>query len=107
LDDAFKRAVDDDEVKCIWYSNRTPNTLPLATMVGRQGAISIRLRAPPDVVRSCQQGRSRNPIREQEVYLGMCEAVAEHSQADICTKFTALYHMTVLAWVCDLIIASG
>ena len=108
LDDAFMKAVDDDAVKCIVLKSDAKH-FSAGHDIGSPGrdfhsSFDRRLMWYDHANKA---GAEKAYIREQEVYLGMCKRWRNIPKPTI-----AQVHMgciaggLMLAWVCDLIIAS-
>lgn len=108
LDDAFKRAVDDDAVKCIVLKSDAKH-FSAGHDIGSPGrdfhsSFDRRLMWYDH---ANKPGAEKAYIREQEVYLGMCKrwrAIPKPTIAQVHKGCIA--GGVMLAWVCDLIIAS-
>ncbi len=108
LDDAFKRAVDDDTVKCIVLKSDAKH-FSAGHDIGSPGrdfhsSFDRRLMWYDH---ANKPGAEKAYIREQEVYLGMCKrwrAIPKPTIAQVHKGCIA--GGVMLAWVCDLIIAS-
>ena len=108
LDDAFKKAVDDDAVKCIVLKSDAKH-FSAGHDIGSPGrdfhsSFDRRLMWYDH---ANKPGAEKAYIREQEVYLGMCKrwrAIPKPTIAQVHKGCIA--GGVMLAWVCDLIIAS-
>ncbi|RNJ63613.1 MAG: enoyl-CoA hydratase [Porphyrobacter sp. IPPAS B-1204] len=108
LDDAFKRAVDDDDVKVIILKSDAKH-FTAGHDIGSPGrdfhsSFDRRLMWYDH---SNKGGAEKAYIREQEVYLGMCKrwrALPKPTVAQV--HGACIAGGLMLAWVCDLIIAS-
>lgn len=108
LDVAFRRAVDDDEVKAIILGGEGKH-FSAGHDIGTPGRdvqkSFDRVHLVPDHVN--KPGAGFLYTREQEVYLGMCRRWREISKPTIAMVHGAcIAGGLMLAWVCDLIIAS-
>ena len=108
LDDAFKRAVDDDEVKVIILRSDAKH-FTAGHDIGSPGrdfhsSFERRLMWYDHANKG---GAEKAYIREQEVYLGMCKRWRALPKPTIAQVHGAcIAGGLMLAWVCDLIIAS-
>lgn len=108
LDDAFKRAVDDDDVKVIILKSDAKH-FTAGHDIGSPGrdfhsSFDRRLMWYDH---SNKGGAEKAYIREQEVYLGMCKRWRALPKPTIAQVHGAcIAGGLMLAWVCDLIIAS-
>jgi enoyl-CoA hydratase len=109
LDDAFRRAVDDDVIKVIILRGSGKN-FSGGHDIGTPGR-DVRKSWPArrtlwyDHVN--KTGAEFNYVREQEVYLGMCRRWRDIPKATIAmVQGACIAGGLMLAWVCDLIIAS-
>lgn len=108
LDDAFKRAVDDDEVKVIILKSDAKH-FTAGHDIGSPGrdfhsSFDRRLMWYDHANKG---GAEKAYIREQEVYLGMCKRWRALPKPTIAQVHGAcIAGGLMLAWVCDLIIAS-
>lgn len=108
LDDAFKRAVDDDEVKVIILKSDAKH-FTAGHDIGSPGrdfhsSFERRLMWYDHANKG---GAEKAYIREQEVYLGMCKRWRALPKPTIAQVHGAcIAGGLMLAWVCDLIIAS-
>ncbi|KEO86218.1 MAG: enoyl-CoA hydratase [Erythrobacter sp.] len=108
LDDAFQRAVDDDDVKCIVLKSDAKH-FTAGHDIGSPGrdfhsSFERRLMWYDHANKG---GAEKAYIREQEVYLGMCKrwrAIPKPTIAQV--HGACIAGGLMLAWVCDLIIAS-
>lgn len=108
LDDAFQRAVDDDEVKCIILKSDAKH-FTAGHDIGSPGrdfhsSFDRRLMWYDHANKA---GAEKAYIREQEVYLSMCKrwrAIPKPTIAQV--HGACIAGGLMLAWVCDLIIAS-
>jgi enoyl-CoA hydratase len=108
LDDAFKRAVDDDEVKVIILKSDAKH-FTAGHDIGSPGRDfhSSFERRLMWYDHSNKGGAEKAYIREQEVYLGMCKRWRALPKPTIAQVHGAcIAGGLMLAWVCDLIIAS-
>lgn len=109
LDDAFYRAADDDEVKVVvlraagdHFSAGHDIGSP-----GRDADVSFDRRAGLWWDHTRHTGGQSRFAREQEVYLGMCRRWREMPKPAIASVHGAcVAGGLMLAWVCDLIVAS-
>ena len=108
LDDAFKRAVDDDDVKVIILKSDAKH-FTAGHDIGSPGrdfhsSFERRLMWYDHANKG---GAEKAYIREQEVYLGMCKRWRALPKPTIAQVHGAcIAGGLMLAWVCDLIIAS-
>jgi enoyl-CoA hydratase len=108
LDDAFKRAVDDDDVKVIILKSDAKH-FTAGHDIGSPGrdfhsSFDRRLMWYDHANKG---GAEKAYIREQEVYLGMCKRWRALPKPTIAQVHGAcIAGGLMLAWVCDLIIAS-
>lgn len=108
LDDAFKRAVDDDAVKCIVLKSAAKH-FSAGHDIGTPGRD---FHAPVDrrlmwYDHSNKAGGEKAYIREQEQYLGMCKRWRDIPKPTIAQVHGAcIAGGLMLAWVCDMIVAS-
>lgn len=108
LDDAFKRAVDDDDVKVIILKSDAKH-FTAGHDIGSPGrdfhsSFDRRLMWYDHANKG---GAEKAYIREQEVYLGMCKRWRALPKPTIAQVHGAcVAGGLMLAWVCDLIIAS-
>jgi len=108
LDDAFNRAVQDDEVKCIVLAGNGKH-FSAGHDIGTPGRdlhkqFENRLMVPPHVTRP---GAELLYTREQEQYLGMCRRWRDIPKPTIAmVQGACIAGGLMLAWVCDLIVAS-
>lgn len=108
LDDAFRRAVDDDEVRCIVLGGQGKH-FSAGHDIGTPGRD-----LHTDFDRRLMFGRHVNRpaaellyTREQEQYLGMCRRWRDIPKPTIAmVQGACVAGGLMLAWVCDLIIAS-
>ena len=108
LDDAFQRAVDDDEIKCIVLKSDAKH-FTAGHDIGSPGrdfhsSFDRRLMWYDHANKG---GAEKAYIREQEVYLGMCKrwrAIPKPTVAQV--HGACIAGGLMLAWVCDIIIAS-
>jgi enoyl-CoA hydratase len=109
LDDAFTRAVDDDEVGVIVLAGAGKHFSAghdIGTP-GRDVDTSFERRAVMWWDHVGKQGGDSRYAREMEVYLGMCRRWREIPKPTIASVHGAcIAGGLMLAWVCDLIIAS-
>jgi enoyl-CoA hydratase len=109
LDDAFTRAVDDDEVKVIVLAGAGKHFSAghdIGTP-GRDVDTSFDRRAVMWWDHVGKQGGDSRYAREMEVYLGMCRRWREIPKPTIASVHGAcIAGGLMLAWVCDLIIAA-
>ena len=108
LDDAFKRAVDDDDVKVIILKSDAKH-FTAGHDIGSPGRDfhSSFERRLMWYDHSNKGGAEKAYIREQEVYLGMCKRWRALPKPTIAQVHGAcIAGGLMLAWVCDLIIAS-
>lgn len=108
LDDAFKRAVDDDDVKCIVLKSDAKH-FSAGHDIGSPGrdfhaSVDRRLMWYDHANKA---GAEKAYIREQEQYLGMCKRWRDIPKPTIAQVHGGcIAGGLMLAWVCDLIIAS-
>lgn len=108
LDDALKRAVDDDAVKCIVLKSDAKH-FSAGHDIGTPGRD---FHAPVDrrlmwYDHSNKAGGEKAYIREQEQYLGMCKRWRDIPKPTIAQVHGAcIAGGLMLAWVCDMIVAS-
>jgi enoyl-CoA hydratase len=108
LDDAFRRAVDDDEVKAIVLAG-TGKHFSAGHDIGTPGrdvtkTFDRKLLWPDHVNKP---GAEFLYTREQEVYLGMCRRWREMPKPTVAmVQGACIAGGLMLAWVCDLIVAS-
>ncbi|WP_052223471.1 enoyl-CoA hydratase [Novosphingobium malaysiense] len=108
LDDAFKRAVDDDDVKCIVLKSDAKH-FSAGHDIGSPGrdfhaSVDRRLMWYDHANKA---GGEKAYIREQEQYLGMCKRWRDIPKPTIAQVHGGcIAGGLMLAWVCDLIIAS-
>ena len=108
LDDAFQKAVDDDSVKCIVLKSDAKH-FTAGHDIGSPGrdfhsSFDRRLMWYDHANKA---GAEKAYIREQEVYLGMCKRWRNIPKPTIAQVHGAcIAGGLMLAWVCDLIIAS-
>ncbi|WP_321392517.1 enoyl-CoA hydratase [Emcibacter sp.] len=108
LDDAFRRATDDDEVKVIILKSDAKH-FTAGHDIGTPGrdfdkSFDRRLMWYDH---SNKPGAEKAYIREQEVYLGMCRRWRDIPKPTIAQVHGAcIAGGLMLAWVCDLIVAS-
>ena len=108
LDDAFQKAVDDDSVKCIVLKSDAKH-FTAGHDIGSPGrdyhnSFESRLMWYDHANKA---GAEKAYIREQEVYLGMCKrwrAIPKPTIAQV--HGACIAGGLMLAWICDLIIAS-
>jgi enoyl-CoA hydratase len=108
LDDAFRRATDDDAVRVIILAG-TGKHFSAGHDIGTPGRdITLpfeRKLLYPD--HTNKPGAEMLYTREQEVYLGMCRRWRDIPKPTIaCVQGACIAGGLMLAWVCDLIIAS-
>ena len=108
LDAAFRRAVDDDEVKVIVLAGAGKNFSAghdIGTPERDAHQSFERTQLWPDHVG--KPGAEFQLVREQEVYLGMCRRWRDIPKPTIAmVQGACIAGGLMLAWVCDLIIAS-
>lgn len=109
LDDAFRRAVDDDAVKVIVLAGNGKH-FSAGHDIGTPGRdlhrSFERRHLWPDHVN--KPGAELLYTREQEVYLGMCRRWRESPKPTVaCVQGACIAGGLMLAWVCDLIVASN
>jgi enoyl-CoA hydratase len=108
LDDAFMRATNDDQVRCIVLTG-TGKHFSAGHDIGTPGRDLLkqfdnRLMVPPHVTRP---GAELLYTREQEQYLGMCRRWRDVSKPTVAmVQGACIAGGLMLAWCCDLIIAS-
>lgn len=108
LDDAFKRAVDDDAVRCIVLAGEGKH-FSAGHDIGTPGRdlhreFDKRLMVPPHTNKPAAELLY---TREQEQYLGMCKRWREVPKPTIAmVQGACVAGGLMLAWVCDLIVAS-
>ena len=108
LDDAFKRATDDDAVRCIVLAGEGKH-FSAGHDIGTPGRdlhheFDKRLMLPPHTNKPAAELLY---TREQEQYLGMCKRWREIPKPTIAmVQGACIAGGLMLAWVCDLIIAS-
>ena len=108
LDDAFTRAVDDDAVKCIVLKSDAKH-FSAGHDIGSPGRD---FHAPVErrlmwYDHSNKAGGEKAYIREQEQYLGMCKRWRDMPKPTIAQVHGGcIAGGLMLAWVCDLIVAS-
>jgi enoyl-CoA hydratase len=108
LDDAFQRATNDDNVRCIVLAG-TGKHFSAGHDIGTPGRDLLkqfdnRLMVPPHVTRP---GAELLYTREQEQYLGMCRRWRDVSKPTVAmVQGACIAGGLMLAWCCDLIIAS-
>ena len=108
LDDAFNRAVQDDDVKVIVLAGNGKH-FSAGHDIGTPGRdlhkqFENRLMMPPHVTRP---GAELLYTREQEQYLGMCRRWRDIPKPTVAmVQGACIAGGLMLAWVCDLIIAS-
>ncbi|WP_221796319.1 enoyl-CoA hydratase [Aquisediminimonas sediminicola] len=108
LDDAFMRAVADDEVGCIVLAGNGKH-FSAGHDIGTPGRdlmrqFDNRLMVPPHVNKPAAELLY---TREQEQYLGMCRRWRDISKPTIAmVQGACIAGGLMLAWVCDLIVAS-
>jgi enoyl-CoA hydratase len=109
LDAAFRRAVDDDAVKVIVLRGAKASTSAPGTTSARPGRD---IDKPFDRQRlwwdhTNKPGGEQYFVREQEVYLGMCRRWHDIPKPTIAmVQGACIAGGLMLAWVCDLIVAS-
>jgi len=108
LDDAFTRAVDDDAVKCIVLKSDAKH-FSAGHDIGSPGR-DFHSRFDRRLMwydHANKPGAEKAYIREQEVYLGMCKRWRNIPKPTIAQVHKGcIAGGLMLAWVCDLIIAS-
>jgi enoyl-CoA hydratase len=108
LDDAFKRAVADDAVRCIVLAGNGKH-FSAGHDIGTPGRdvhkhFDNRLMVAPHVNKPAAELLY---TREQEQYLGMCRRWRDVPKPTIaCVQGACIAGGLMLAWVCDLIVAS-
>lgn len=109
LDDAFQQAVDDDEVKVIVLRGAGKH-FSAGHDIGTPGRDiheSFERRATTWYAHHNKPGAEAMFVREQEAYLGMCRRWRELPKPTIAMVHGAcIAGALMLAWCCDLIIAS-
>jgi enoyl-CoA hydratase len=109
LDDAFTRAVDDDEVKVIVLAGAGDH-FSAGHDIGtpeRDADTSFPRRAALWWDHTGKAGGDRRYAREMEVYLGMCRRWREIPKPSIAmVQGACIAGGLMLAWVCDLIVAA-
>jgi enoyl-CoA hydratase len=109
LDRAFYRAVEDDEVKVIVLAGAGPHFSAghdIGTP-GRDADVSFERRAGLWWDHVGKEGAESRFARESEVYLGMCRRWREAPKPTIAmVQGACIAGGLMLAWSCDLIIAS-
>ncbi len=109
LDDAFQRAVDDDEVKVIVLAGagRHFSAGHDIGTPGRDADVPYDRRAVMWWTHVGTHGGDQRYAREMEVYLGMCRRWREIPKPTIAmVQGACIAGGLMLAWVCDLIVAS-
>jgi enoyl-CoA hydratase len=109
LDDAFQRAVDDDEVKVIVLAGagRHFSAGHDIGTPGRDVDVPYDRRAVMWWTHVGTHGGDQRYAREMEVYLGMCRRWREIPKPTIAmVQGACIAGGLMLAWVCDLIVAS-
>ena len=108
LDEAFRRATDDDAVRVIVLAGAGENFSAghdIGTP-GRDEDVSF-ARAHLLADHTRREGAERLYTREHEVYLGMCRRWRDIPKPTIaCVQGACIAGGLMLAWVCDLIVAS-
>ncbi len=108
LDDAFQRATNDDHVRCIVLAGAGKH-FSAGHDIGTPGRDLLkqfdnRLMVPPHVTRP---GAELLYTREQEQYLGMCRRWRDVAKPTVAmVQGACIAGGLMLAWCCDLIIAS-
>ena len=108
LDDAFQRATNDDDVRCIVLAGAGKH-FSAGHDIGTPGRDLLkqfdnRLMVPPHVTR---HGAELLYTREQEQYLGMCRRWRDVAKPTVAmVQGACIAGGLMLAWCCDLIIAS-
>jgi enoyl-CoA hydratase len=108
LDDAFNRAVSDDAVRCIVLAGNGKH-FSAGHDIGTPGRdlhheFDKRLMLPPHANKPAAELLY---TREQEQYLGMCRRWRDIPKPTIaCVQGACVAGGLMLAWVCDLIVAS-
>jgi enoyl-CoA hydratase len=108
LDDAFQRATNDDNVRCIVLGG-TGKHFSAGHDIGTPGRDLLkqfdnRLMVPPHVTRPAAELLY---TREQEQYLGMCRRWRDVAKPTVAmVQGACIAGGLMLAWCCDLIIAS-
>ncbi len=109
LDDAFQRATDDDEIKVIVLKSDAKHFTAghdIGTP-GRDFHASFKGRRTLNYDHANKPGAEKAFIREQEVYLGLCRRWRDCPKPTIAQIHGAcIAGGLMLAWVCDLIVAS-
>jgi enoyl-CoA hydratase len=109
LDIAFMRAVDDDEVGAIILrgaGKHFSSGHDLGTPE-RDADTSNMMRRTPWYAEEGRPGAERGYVREQEIYLGLCRRWRDLPKPTIAAIHGAcIAGGLMLAWVCDLIVAS-
>ncbi len=108
LDDAFRKATDDDEIKVIMLKGEGKN-FSAGHDIGTPGrdANEAHDRTLLWYDHSDKPGAERQYVREQEIYLGMCRRWRDLPKPTIAVvQGACIAGGLMLAWVCDLIIAS-
>ena len=109
LDDAFQRAVDDDEVKVIVLAGagRHFSAGHDIGTPGRDADVPYDRRAVMWWTHVGTHGGDQRYAREMEVYLGMCRRWREIPKPTVAmVQGACIAGGLMLAWVCDLIVAS-
>ncbi|USX54944.1 enoyl-CoA hydratase [Lentzea sp. HUAS12] len=109
LDEAFTRAVDDDEVKVIVLAGAGDHFSAGHDIgsPGRDVDVSFERRAVMWWDHVGREGGDLRFAREMEVYLGMCRRWREIPKPTIAmVQGACVAGGLMLAWVCDLIVAS-
>ncbi|AXB43842.1 enoyl-CoA hydratase [Amycolatopsis albispora] len=109
LDDAFSRAVDDDSVKVIVLAGAGKHFSAGHDIgsPGRDADTSFDRRSVLWWDHTGRDGGDRRFARESEVYLGMCRRWREIPKPMIASvQGACIAGGLMLAWVCDLIVAS-
>jgi len=109
LDDAFQRAIHDDEIAVIVLAGAGPH-FSAGHDIGSPGRDihePFERRASPWWDHSDKDGAEGVYVRERELYLGMCRRWRDLPKPTIASVHGAcVAGALMLAWVCDLIIAS-
>jgi enoyl-CoA hydratase len=109
LDDAFNRAINDDECKVIVLAGAGKH-FSAGHDIGSPGRDidkSFERRATNWYEHEDKPGAENTFVREQELYLGMCRRWREIPKPTIAmVQGACIAGGLMLAWVCDLIIAS-
>ncbi|BEL08359.1 enoyl-CoA hydratase [Actinoplanes sichuanensis] len=109
LDDAFTRAVDDDEVAVIVLAGAGDH-FSAGHDIGtpeRDADTSFPRRAVTWWDHTSKAGADRRYAREMEVYLGMCRRWREIPKPSVAmVQGACVAGGLMLAWVCDLIVAA-